>query len=116
MSISSKRHGFIAAAGGLLLAACTAHSDGNPGHPLRGTAAQRVEIGAVGEPVISAVGAAAEADAVRGADLQEPEEVRLPDGTVGVKMAQRYFHTIVACRQKDGSFSTRCPAALESSP
>lgn len=39
------------------------------------------------------------------------DEVHLPDGTVGVRVAKRYYHTIVVCRQPDGSFSTECPAA-----
>ncbi len=46
-----------------------------------------------------------EALAARAAD-----EVRLPDGTVGVRVDKRYYHTIVVCRQANGSFSTDCPA------
>ena len=45
-----------------------------------------------------------------------PEEVRLPDGTVGVRVAQQYFHTIAVCRQRDGSFSTQCPAVAAPRP
>jgi hypothetical protein len=36
--------------------------------------------------------------------------VHLPDGTVGVRVAKRYYHTISVCRQADGSFSSDCPA------
>lgn len=39
------------------------------------------------------------------------DEVRLPDGTVGVRVDKRYYHTIVVCRLADGSFSTECPPA-----
>ena len=47
----------------------------------------------------------------------EVNEVHLPDGTVGVRVAKRYFHTIVVCRQADGSFSSDCPpAGLRSTP
>jgi hypothetical protein len=45
-----------------------------------------------------------------------PEVLRFPDGTVGVKVAQQYYHTIVACRLPDGSFTTQCPPARELRP
>jgi hypothetical protein len=40
-----------------------------------------------------------------------PEEVHLPDGTVGIRVDQRYYETVVACRQPDGRFGTDCPPA-----
>jgi hypothetical protein len=39
------------------------------------------------------------------------DEVHLPDGTVGVRVARRFYHTISVCLQADGSFSSDCPAA-----
>ena len=44
------------------------------------------------------------------------DEVRLPDGTVGVRVAKRYYHTISVCRQPDGSFSSHCPATAAAAP
>ena len=38
-------------------------------------------------------------------------EVHLADGTVGVRPARQYLHTIVLCRQADGSFGERCADA-----
>jgi hypothetical protein len=43
----------------------------------------------------------------------EAAEVHLPDGTVGVRVAKRYYHTISVCRQADGSFSSDCPAKVD---
>jgi hypothetical protein len=40
-----------------------------------------------------------------------PEEIHLPDGTVGVRLSQQYYDTIVVCRQADGRFNTDCPAS-----
>ena len=45
-----------------------------------------------------------------------PEVLRFPDGTVGIKVAQQYYHTIVACRLPDGSFTTQCPPGNEPRP
>ena len=42
---------------------------------------------------------------------RDGDEVHLPDGTVGVRVARRYYHTISVCLQADGSFSSDCPAA-----
>jgi hypothetical protein len=39
------------------------------------------------------------------------ERVVLPDGTEGVKLAPRDRHSVVVCRQADGSFGEKCPAA-----
>ena len=36
------------------------------------------------------------------------DEVQLPDGTVGVRPARQYLHTIELCRQADGSYAERC--------
>ncbi len=42
---------------------------------------------------------------------RDGDEVHLPDGTVGVRVARRFYHTISVCLQADGSFSSDCPAA-----
>ncbi|MGH8254029.1 MAG: hypothetical protein ACRES2_08300 [Steroidobacteraceae bacterium] len=47
---------------------------------------------------------------------ETPEIIRLPDGTVGVKVAAQYYDTIVACRQSDGSYGTNCPPARKQRP
>ena len=39
----------------------------------------------------------------------DADEVHLPDGTVGVRLARRFYHTISVCLQADGSFSSDCP-------
>lgn len=39
-----------------------------------------------------------------------PEEIHLPDGTVGLRLDARYYDTIVVCRQSDGRFGSECPA------
>jgi hypothetical protein len=99
--------------GVMLLAGCTAQADSHPGvaAPAHARAAQRIVL----DPVTHLPIAAEAPDATEGSGRRAlpavPEEVRLPDGTVGVKVAQQYFHTIVVCRQRDGSFSTQCPAA-----
>jgi hypothetical protein len=118
MSDQSMRQGLIAAAsviaatGMLLLAGCSGRSEVSAGHPVHASAAQRIEIGPAEEP--SATTAAAAPAAGPRADAAAPEEIHLPDGTVGVKVSKQYFHTIVVCRQRDGSFSTQCPASQES--
>jgi hypothetical protein len=58
---------------------------------------------------VSAV-STAPAVAASGTAAQEAREVHLPDGTVGVRVDKRYYHTISVCRLADGSFSTDCPA------
>jgi hypothetical protein len=121
--------GAIAAAvsGAVLLAGCSeqpgAHG-GAQGQP-RVAAAQQIVL----DPVTHLATSAGQADALASAPDSGagqgsgrrtlptvPEEVRLPDGTVGVKVAQQYFHTIAVCRQRDGSFSTQCPAVAAPGP
>jgi hypothetical protein len=109
--------------GGLtLLAGCSAQADTHPGvaGPAQVRAAQRIVLDPATHLPIAGEGADATAPpADSGASAGSgrrvvpdvADEVRLPDGTVGVKVAQQYFHTIVVCRQRDGSFSTQCPAA-----
>jgi hypothetical protein len=105
----------------MLLAGCSARADTHPGvaGPPQVRAAQRIVLDpATHLPMAaeSADASAPPADSGAGAGSGRralpalPEEVRLPDGTVGVKVAQQYYHTIVVCRQRDGSFSTQCPA------
>jgi hypothetical protein len=116
-----------AVCGGVLLSGCSARADGRSGVPLQphAAAAQRIVL----DPLTHLPTAAAPAGAVAatpGSGAREvsgrrtlptvPEEVRLPDGTVGVKVAQQYFHTIAVCRQRDGSFSTQCPAVAAPGP
>lgn len=60
-------------------------------------AAQRI-----GEASVAAPGLAAPANL-------PTEEVRFPDGTVGVRVARQYFHTVVVCRHADGHYDTQCP-------
>jgi hypothetical protein len=116
MAVESKHLGLIAGATLLLLAACSAREP-VAGHAVHASAAQRIELGAVpGSPARLAPGAAQAAGEAAGAlaaARSEPivaEEIHLPDGTVGVKVARQFFHTIIACRQPDGTFSTNCPA------
>jgi hypothetical protein len=121
--------GAIAAAvsGVVLLAGCSDRAGGHAGlqRPAHAAAAQRIVL----DPVTHLATSGSQADAVApdpdsGATAASgrrtlpavPEEVRLPDGTVGVKVAQQYFHTIVVCRQRDGRFSTQCPAAAAAGP
>jgi hypothetical protein len=76
----------------------------------RVAAAQRINLDGTRETASSApapLNNTPEALAARAAD-----EVRLPDGTVGVRVDKRYYHTIVVCRKADGSFSTDCPATI----
>lgn len=107
--------GVIAATGMLLLVGCTAQSDVSAAPPVHASAAQRIEIGPAGEPALIPSGVPAAPTAALRADAAAGEEIHLPDGTVGVKVAKQYFHTIVVCRQRDGSFSTQCPALQEPS-
>ena len=98
-------------AAGLGLAACSARSAAPAGLQRHARAAQRIELA----PAPDAVLRATRVNVSPGQIVAEaPEEVHLPDGTVGVKVAKQYFHTIVVCKQSDGSFSTRCPVAVES--
>lgn len=114
MSIRLKRQLLLIAAGGSLLAACSSGTNVAASHPVHASAAQRIELPSAdgaGAPEVSV------AASVGGRVLPEvPEVIWLPDGTVGIKVAQRYFHTIVACRQPDGTFGTRCPPGQEPQP
>jgi len=108
--------GALAAAigGVILLAGSTARADRHPGTagPAHGRAAQRIVLDpATHLPIAGEAAEVASVASGRRMLPAEPEEVHLPDGTVGVKVAQQYFHTIVVCRQRDGSFSTQCPVA-----
>jgi hypothetical protein len=129
MSIRAICLGAMAAAmsGVVLLAGCSARAGNHAGMPaaVHAAAAQRIVLDPVSHVATSAEPADAGAIApVAGASEVSgrrtlpavPEEVRLPDGTVGVKVAQQYFHTIVVCRQSDGSFSTQCPAVAAPGP
>ena len=100
--------------GAMLLAGCTAQADSHPGAagPTRARAAQRIVLDPATHLPIAGEGSdGASVASGRRMLPSMPEEVHLPDGTVGVKVAQQYFHTIVVCRQRHGNFSTQCPAA-----
>jgi hypothetical protein len=116
-----------AASGAMLLAGCSAGTDSRSGMQGRAhaAAAQRIVLDPVThlptstEPAGGAVttpDTGASEISGRRALPTVPEEVWLPDGTVGVRVAQQYFHTIVVCRQRDGSFSTQCPAVAAPRP
>jgi hypothetical protein len=114
------QHAVLAvAAAGLLLVGCSARNDvtapdpGRASTTLHARAAQRIDLPGAVESATPGPGAAA---AVRRVQPEAPEIIRLPDGTVGVKVAAQYFDTIVACRQPDGSFSTHCPPAPAPTP
>ena len=102
----------------LLFAGCSAHQQASVG-PVHASAAQRIDLG---PPTAEAAGVAAAAGATASSltaarhDAPAAEEIRLPDGTVGVRVAQQYFHTITACRQPDGTFSTNCPDKVGARP
>jgi hypothetical protein len=103
----------------LLLAACSGRMEATATQPTsavaspRGRAAQRIELpGAVDD----ASAAPRSAATVRRQLPENPEIIRLPDGTVGVKVAAQYYDTIVACRQSDGSYGTNCPPARKRRP
>jgi hypothetical protein len=117
----------VAVSGAVLLPGCSARAGSHSGTPgaAHAAAAQRIVLDPVShlatsaEPADAAVSlvaaGAGEVSAQRTLPAV-PEEVRLPDGTVGVKVAQQYFHTIVVCRQRDGGFSTQCPAVAAPRP
>ena len=114
MSKLLRRQLLVVAAGGWLLAACSARTNIAATHPVHASAAQRIELpGAEG---VAAAEVSTVANAGRRTLPEAPEVIRLPDGTVGIKVAQQYFHTIVACRQPDGTFGTQCPPAQEPKP
>jgi hypothetical protein len=107
----------------LLLAACSRHEAAQGTATNETTtpraAAQRIyrdaETGRAREPTPAELtegqaGTQASLTAVERAAVRPGvDEVHLPDGTVGVRVAQQYYHTIVVCRRIDGSFSTDCP-------
>jgi hypothetical protein len=110
----------LLAAAGLQLAGCSARTDVASSRPagaiapVHARAAQRAEL-----PGVDAGAVASESAALAsGTRIQPaaPEVLRFPDGTVGIKVAQQYYHTIVACRLPDGSFTTRCPPGKEPRP
>ncbi len=110
----------LLAAAGLQLAGCSARTEVAPAQPpaaiapVHARAAQRVDLPGATESAVAAERAAFGA----GTRMQPatPEVLRLPDGTVGIKVAQQYYHTIVACRLPDGSFTTQCPPGKEPRP
>jgi hypothetical protein len=110
----------LLAAAGLQLAGCSARTGVVPPQAsvdiakVRARAAQRVDL-----PGASAVAEPGDALALAAGTRTQPatpEILRFPDGTVGIRVAQQYYHTIVACRLPDGSFTTRCPAGREPRP
>ena len=116
MPTTSMRVVLAMLAAGLGLAACSAHSAAPAGlqqhaDALHASAAQRIELAPTPDAALSATPVTVSPGQIV---AEAPEEVHLPDGTVGVKVAKQYFHTIVVCKQRDGSFSTQCPAAPES--
>ena len=98
--------GLVMAVGALLLASCTRHGAAGDGRPIHSQAAQRIDLAPGAVPGVGASAALGPTPA-----RTAPEEVHLPDGTVGIKVSQQYFHTIVVCRQGDGTYSMQCPAA-----
>ena len=115
----------LLAAVGLQLAACSARTDLAPPRsvgavaPVHASAAQRIELpGAAGAAAAGANMPGGAAALGAGARIQPaaPEMLHFPDGTVGIKVAQQYYHTIVACRLPDGTFTTSCPPGKEPRP
>jgi hypothetical protein len=110
----------LLAASGLQLVACSSRTDvapvgGSDGvAQVHARAAQRVDL--PGATVSALPAASAALTSGTRAQPAAPEMLRLPDGTVGIKVAQQYYHTIVACRLPDGSFTTQCPPGQERQP
>jgi hypothetical protein len=115
---------WIASAAALMIAACSGRVEVGPANHAqvdaapRVRAAQRIELpGAVDAGAVDEGVAALAAGLITRRTLPEtPEIIRLPDGTVGVKVAAQYYDTIVACRQSDGSYGTNCPPAGKKRP
>jgi hypothetical protein len=107
-------------AAGLQLAGCSARTDVAPSKPqtviakVHARAAQRVVLAGATDPAASSESAALTAGTRVQPDV--PEVLRFPDGTVGIRVAQQYYHTIVACRLPDGTFTTHCPPGKEPRP
>ncbi|HVO08583.1 MAG TPA: hypothetical protein VMT83_17455 [Burkholderiaceae bacterium] len=105
----------------LLIGACSARDSASTPRAQRNTAttspraraAQRIVLPGAAE---DAAAVPADAATIRRALPEAPEVIRLPDGTVGVKVAAQYFDTVVACRQADGSFGTNCPPVRQEQP
>ncbi|MDE2250736.1 MAG: hypothetical protein KGL25_04955 [Gammaproteobacteria bacterium] len=119
------RQCLLLAVAGLQLAACSERAGVAPPPPaaapapVHASAAQRVDLpGASAAAVSGAAVPGASAATGVGVRVQPatPEVLRFPDGTVGVKVAQQYAHTIVACRLPDGTFTTDCPPGAERRP
>ena len=115
----------LLAAAGLQLAGCSARTEVAPAQPpsaispVHARAAQRIELpGAAGAVVSGEAVSGGSAALTAGTRVQPaaPEVLRFPDGTVGIKVAQQYYHTIVACRLPDGSFTSQCPPGSEPRP
>ncbi len=115
MSNPMMRCAAILVATACLLAGCSADTEVGAARPVHASAAQRINLGPDAAAPTSAVGIAPAVSASRLMPAA-PEVIRLPDGSVGVKVAQQYFHTIVACRRRDGTFTTDCPAGQEPKP
>jgi len=107
----------------VMLSACQPRSDLAPDRTTPIAAAQRVTLDPVTHLPVATVSADAVGDAQPAgvtagvsaalsatAGPREANEVHLPDGTVGVRVDQRYFDTVTVCRQPDGSFGSACPA------
>ena len=97
----------------LPLLACTpsVHVTGEPAADANAptvAAAQRISLD--GATVVASTAPASLNNEPAALAARAADEVRLPDGTVGVRVDKRYYHTIVVCRQADGSFTTDCPA------
>jgi hypothetical protein len=60
---------------------------------------------------LQAAGPGAAAKAALRPGAAAAEEIHLPDGTVGIRLPERYSETVVVCRQPDGRFGTDCAAA-----
>ena len=119
MSIRLQHRVLATAAAALLVAGCSARGPagapdaGHANTTLHARAAQRIVLPGAAE---DAAAGAIDTATIRRTLPEVPEVIRLPDGTVGVKVAEQYFDTVVACRQPDGRFSTQCPHAQERRP
>lgn len=107
------------AAAALLLAACSGRPEskatrqGNAAASPRARAAQRIELPGAADETTTAPRTVASTHRLQ---PDTPDIIRLPDGTVGVKVAAQYYDTIVACRQSDGSYATNCPPVRKRQP
>ena len=110
----------LVCAAGLVLAACSSRTGVPQSQPERASmqvharAAQRIVL--PGATAAEEAGAGAAPAVGNRVQPETPEVLRFPDGTVGVRVAQQYFDTIVACRLPDGSYTTQCPRGQEPRP